>query len=235
MNIKAVLFDLDGTLLPMDNDEFTKAYLRSLAEYMVKFEYEPQKFIKTIWNCVNAMVLNDGKQTNEKVFWNTFCTVYGKKALRDIQHFEDYYKTDFQTVRAVSKPDVSAKTIVEKLKEKGIRIIIATNPFFPKIATESRIDWAGLQLSDFELVTTYENSSYCKPNPLYYKEILKKQKLLPEECLMVGNDFGEDMIARTIGMKVFLLTDYLINKDNADINSFPHGDFGNLLEFIEKM
>ena len=49
---------------------------------------------------------------------------------------------------------------------------------------------------------------------------------------MVGNDVGEDMIAATLGMKVFLLTDCLINKAGADIHQFPNGSFPELMEFI---
>jgi hypothetical protein len=50
---------------------------------------------------------------------------------------------------------------------------------------------------------------------------------------MVGNDVGEDMIAKQIGMQVFLLTDYIINKENADISEYPCGSFSELLEFIK--
>ena len=78
----------------------------------------------------------------------------------------------------------------------------------------------------------HEESSFCKPNLRYYEEILSRQGLSPAECIMVGNDVGEDMIAANLGMKVFLLTDCLINKANTDIDQFPHGSFPELLEFI---
>ena len=94
------------------------------------------------------------------------------------------------------------------------------------------MEWAGLSAEDFERYTTYENSCYCKPNPAYYEEILRGQGLVPEECIMVGNDVREDMIAETLGMKVFLLTDCLINKDGADISRYPRGSFGELQEFL---
>ena len=110
--------------------------------------------------------------------------------------------------------------------------MLATNPIFPAIATKSRISWAGLQLEDFEYYTTYENSSYCKPNPKYYIDILEKLNCKPDECLMVGNDVEEDMIAQSIGMKVFLLTDCLINKNDKDITQFQHGGFNELYQYI---
>ena len=51
---------------------------------------------------------------------------------------------------------------------------------------------------------------------------------------MVGNDVQEDMIAETVGMKVFLLTDCLINRNGADISVWPHGGFDDLLRWIER-
>ena len=113
--------------------------------------------------------------------------------------------------------------------------MLATNPLFPVVATESRIRWAGLKKEDFELVTTYENSRHCKPNPDYYKDIMEEIKVRPQECLMVGNDVKEDMIAESLGMKVFLLTDCLINKEEKDISVYPNGDFNELLAYVDTL
>ena len=115
-----------------------------------------------------------------------------------------------------------------------IKIVLATNPLFPQMATVNRIRWAGMSPEDFCLVTTYENSHYCKPNPKYYMEILEKIGCQPEECIMVGNDVTEDMMTKEMGMKVFLLTDCLINKENKDISKYPHGSFQELREFLKQ-
>ena len=106
---------------------------------------------------------------------------------------------------------------------------------FPAIATCSRVRWAGLEPSDFDLITTYENSCHSKPNIAYYRDILETMNLKPEECLMVGNDAEEDMIAETLGMKVFLLTDCLLNRKNKDISKYPQGSFPELLEYIRAL
>ena len=52
---------------------------------------------------------------------------------------------------------------------------------------------------------------------------------------MVGNDVGEDMPAEEVGMKVFLLTDCLINKENADISRWEHGGYSKLKNFIRTL
>ena len=121
------------------------------------------------------------------------------------------------------------------LKAKRIRLILATNPLFPAVATESRIRWAGLSPEDFEFYTTYENSRLCKPNPKYYEWLLEKSGLSAEDCLMVGNDVGDDMVAENLGMKVFLLTDCLINKTDRAIDEFPHGGFDELKNYLEEL
>ena len=102
------------------------------------------------------------------------------------------------------------------------------------MATTQRIRWAGLDPADFETVTTYENSRFCKPDPRYYREILNNAGLAPEECIMVGNDVREDMAAQTLGMQVFLLTDCLLHAEGKDLSRWPRGGFKELRKYLEE-
>lgn len=232
--IKEVLFDLDGTLLPMDQAEFTKGYFELLAEKMSAHGYDKEQLVTSVWEGTVAMVRNDGTKSNEEAFWHKFAEIYGKEALTDQPYFDAFYENEFQGAKSFCGFDPRVVETVKKIQKMGLRLILATNPIFPKTATESRIRWAGLEPSDFEYITTYENSRYCKPNLEYYNEILSKRNLQPEECLMVGNDVTEDMVARKVGMNVFLLTDCLINKEREDINQYPRGSFEQLMDYIEK-
>ena len=235
MQIKAILFDLDGTLLPMDQDIFINAYFGGLSRKMAPHGYAPDALINAIWAGTKAMIKNDGSCTNEQAFWNCFCSILGEQARSTEPILQEFYETDFQKVQQVCGYTAESAALVNWLKGQGLRIILATNPIFPAIATESRIRWAGMQPSDFELYTTYENSSYCKPNPDYYRDILAQMDVPPEECLMVGNDVGEDMVTRKLGMQVFLLTDCLINKNDEDLSQYPHGGYPELLEYIRSL
>lgn len=85
------------------------------------------------------------------------------------------------------------------------------------------------------LYTTYENSRYCKPNLNYYRDILRQLGAPAEECLMVGNDVAEDMVAQQLGMQVFLLTDCLLNTHGADISQYPNGSFDDLRRFLDAL
>lgn len=232
MKLTTILFDLDGTLLPMDNDAFTKGYFKLLAAKMAPHGYEPGQLVDAIWTGTAAMVKNDGSRSNEAAFWRSFSGVYGEKALADQPLFEDFYRNEFQAARAICGFNPAAAETIHALKAMGLRLVLATNPIFPAIATESRIRWAGLEPEDFELYTTYENIGFCKPNPDYYREILARLGLQPEECLMVGNDATEDMVAGELGMQVFLLTDCLINKEQKDLSGYPQGSFPQLIDYL---
>ena len=230
--IDTVLFDLDGTLLPMDQDVFIQKYLELLAAFMMPYGYEPKKLVKTIWAGTGAMIANTGEKTNEQVFWDLFRAEYGPRADTDQPLFEEFYATEFARARTHCGFNSEAAEVIALLKEKGIRAVLATNPLFPRIATMQRIRWAGLDPADFELVTTYENSRFCKPNPDYYREILRRIGKRPEQCLMVGNDAREDTVPEALGMKVFLLTDCLLHGEGRDLTRWPRGGFGELKAFL---
>lgn len=232
---KAILFDLDGTLLPMEQEVFVRDYLGRMTAFLAPHGYDPQSLIKAVWAGTGAMVKNDGKALNEDVFWYVFNSILGRDAKQDLALFEEFYRTEFQKAKDSCGFNPAAVEAIRQIKDMGYRLILATNPLFPAIATYSRARWAGLNPEDFELITTYENSRFCKPNPDYYREILGKIALDGSQCLMVGNDVGEDMIAGTLGMKTFLLTDCLINKTAEDITQYPNGSFPELLHYIRSL
>lgn len=233
--ITTVLFDLDGTLLPMDMNEFIKAYFGGLARRLAPHGYEPQKLVDAIWKGTAAMVKNDGTTTNEDRFWQGFEAAYGKPARQDEPLFAAFYREDFDNVRTSCGYTPAAREMIDTIKACGLRTALATNPIFPAMATERRIAWAGLSTSDFEFYTTYENSHFCKPNPEYYREVMNALGVCPEECLMVGNDVEEDMIAQKLGAQVFLLTDCLINKNGVDITAYPNGSWDKLFAYIKEL
>ena len=235
MAVTTILFDLDGTLLPMDQDLFIQDYFTRIAGKVAPHGYDPKALVNMIWRGTEAMVRNDGSRTNEAAFWDLAISVYGDRILRDKALFDEFYQVDFDRIKTVCGYTPESAQIVRGLQARGFRVVLATNPLFPAQATQWRIQWAGLTPEDFVLYTTYENSSYCKPNLKYYQEILDRLQVQPEECLMVGNDVGEDMIAQQLGMQVFLLTDCLINKADADISQYPHGGFQALEAYLNTL
>lgn len=235
MHTKYVLFDMDGTLLPMDIDVFTRAYFKLLTKKLLPYGYEPKTLIDGVWAGTEAMVRNDGSRRNIDVFWERFADFAGEHVLADRPLFDEFYRVDFQRASSSCGYNPEAKATIALCKERGFRVAVATNPIFPASAMESRLRWAGIDPKEFDLITSYENSSYGKPNPDYYREVARTLGVEAEECVMVGNDVGEDMIAEPLGMKVFLLTDCLINRENADISQWEHGGYASLQNFIRTL
>lgn len=233
--IKVIMFDLDGTLLPMDQDKFVKVYFYGLGKKLEPLGYDVKKVADAVLSGVLAMTKNDGEKTNEVVFWNKFAELLGDGVRQHTELFEDYYNNEFQKVKEVCGFSSQAKEAILTAKQKGLRVVLATSPMFPKIATESRIRWAGLEPEDFELYTTYEDYSFAKPSLGYYKDVISRLGVLPEECVMVGNDVLEDMISSELGIKTFLLTDCLINRKNLDYSKYEQGDFSKLIDFIKNL
>ena len=235
MKIKAILFDLDGTLLPMDLRTFQQTSSALFAEKMKEYGYEPEALNKASWKAISAMSQNDGSKLNGDVYYEKMVEIYGDDMKRDFHLFEEFYRDECNEVKKVCGYNPQAWVTVKYLKEKGYRLILATNAWFPTCAIENRLRWAGIEPDAFEFYTVMDNSSFCKPNLNYYREILEKVKLQPEECLMVGNDVNEDMCASQIGMNVFLMTDCLINKYEKDIEAYPKGGFDDLIDYIENL
>ena len=230
--ITTILFDLDGTLLPMDQDKFIQAYMAGLVGKLAPYGFDAGQVGKSIWLGTGAMVKNDGAQRNDTLFWQVFSHCCGRDMTEFFPVVEEFYRKEFQLVKESCGFDPRAEQTVRQLKGLGYRLALATNPLFPALATHSRVRWAGLEPEDFAYITTYENSFHSKPNPDYYREVLAVLGVTPEECLMVGNDVSEDMIARELGMQVFLLTDCLINKEGVDISRYPHGSFPELMDYV---
>ena len=211
--IKAVFFDLDGTLLPMDEEEFIKVYFISLYKKVAHLGYEKEKLIKTIWDGTEAMYKNDGTHTNEQVFWNLFKKYYSEDQLKDKEIFDSFYINEFKSTKNVCKDNRLAKEIVNFCKNNLKYTILSTNPIFPYAGTLTRMSFIGLKEDDFDFITAYENSSYCKPNPKYFEFLLNKFNLKADEVILFGNNTIEDAYcAAQVGIKTYLVDGNIIDK-----------------------
>ena len=231
--VDTVLFDLDGTLLPIDQDLFVKSYFAELAKKVAPLGYDPGSLVAAVVAGTRAMAENDGSMTNAERFWDVFTGLLGPGIRKHEPVFEDFYRNEFNKVGVLASPTPKAAYCVRTLKQKGYDLVLATNPLFPMVGTLARMGWAGVDPSDFSLITTYEDCRYCKPNRGYFEDIAARMGKAHGQCLMVGNDADEDLVAQDLGMDVFLLTDCLINKSGRDVSSYRKGGFNELLMFID--
>ncbi len=233
--IKNILFDLDGTLLPMDLEEFTKLYFGRLQERFNELGYDANLVLKGVMAGTKVMMQNDGSATNEEAFWHCFEQVTGidKKACEE--DFTNFYAVDFADLGKYTTQNSNMIAAATLLVEKGYRLFLTTNPLFPKMAVEERVKWAGLDANIFELLTSYEYCRYTKPNVNYYKDVIANENLNVEECMMVGNDALEDGVIETLGVPLYLVEDHLINRNDEPLKSKWHGTSEAFLAFVKEL
>ncbi len=231
MGIKAILFDLDGTLLPIDTDQFISTYVKRIAAYMAH-HVDPEQFVRQLWKSTEKMIRsNDGNRTNQEEFESDFFGVVGNKEVLT-PLLERFYEEEFPKLAEFVSSHGFIPEMIQEAKNKGYRLIVATNPLFPKMAILERIHWTGARPEDFEWITSYETSHFTKPNPGYFQEIVERIGLSADECLMVGNDAQEDLVAQKVGLKTYLVTDHLIDRGTPPF--IPDGK-GSMRDFYEAL
>ncbi len=203
--MKAVLFDLDGTLLDIDIDQFLGTYFRALGPVVVEvIGGDVSSGIDAILAATRRMVVPHPGRTNAEVFAEAFSEVSGVELGPDAwARFDRFYAEVFPGLRGDIGANVGAAEAVASAQTLGMKTVVATNPIFPAAAIRERMSWAGLAETPFDLVTTYEIMTAAKPDLAYYRSIAETIECDPSDCLMVGDDATLDMVAADIGMATF--------------------------------
>lgn len=210
-DLKAVVFDMDDTLLSINLSAFIAMYAMDEADLLAKIS---RKRTFTLFSAyASAMLdLNNAERdegdtrTNFRYFFDaleTRCGLpYSDPAVLDALDFYEREILPRKNDRVVSaRPREGAQKAVETVLDHGYRIALLTNPSFSRACIECRMAWGDMLDMPFELVTTWENSTRCKPDVGYYREALDKLGLAPEETLMVGNDPKRDFPAASFGLQ----------------------------------
>lgn len=232
--MNTVLFDLDGTLLPMDMELFTKIYFRELGAFFADL-IDPKELINFVLTATGEMINNIEDRSNEQVFTEKFGKLTESKAGIETfkKRFDKFYDTVFtETKNAIIDVPLIQES-VEILRKKGYDLVIATNPIFPLKAIEHRIRWAGFEPSDFSYISYFEKSHYCKPHIKFYEEVLRDIGKKPDECLMVGNDVQEDVIAGRLGIETYLITNQLLHRTGEEIKADHIGTYEDFYSFVQ--
>jgi HAD superfamily hydrolase (TIGR01549 family) len=227
--VKAILFDLDDTLLGNDIDRFLGSYLPLLAKYVSSY-MEEDSFVEELMTATQAMISNTAPSiTNAEVFWSVFSDRTGL----DREIFEPivkkFYREEFGKLRSKTERLPEAESVVRSCLSRGFRLVIATNPLFPRSAIEQRLAWAGVPVTEFnfDLVTAYENMHACKPNPEYYEEILSHLAVDPDQAIMVGDDWENDILgANHAGIHTYWITQDSENAPDTRPGLIGYGSLG---------
>ncbi len=232
--IKNILFDLDGTLINTLQKQFNKKYFESLAIKFTKQGYDARILSAAVAEGLSLMLQNDGKKTNEEVFWSHFENKTNIKKEIMLSTFNDFYNNEYEELNICIKAIDTTSKAINILINKGYNLILSTNPLFPRIAIEKRMKWGNIDPACFSYITSYENSSYCKPNTNYYKQILDNNNLKYEETIMFGNDLIEDLAIEKIGIDCYIITNNMVSIENIE-KCAKKGDYNDFFKFINNL
>jgi len=150
--MKALLIDYDGTLALVDEDEFAEAYFFSLNVFMVE-QYRIALDHFEILDCVAQITrCADGTTNNYDRFLKCLSNKFERFDWKSV--FESFYASEeFDGLRELVRPNDKALELFKRAKESGLVVVLATNPIFPKSATEKRLEvdrpqFVGLQPCD---------------------------------------------------------------------------------------
>lgn len=209
--IRAVLFDLDNTLL-----DFVKMKLACSRE------------------SVKAMI-KAGLVMDEELAYKKLLSVYSKTSFEDPLIFEHFLKLTVGKIdyKVLSAAIVAYRRIVngllipyegvhETLKLLKGKLLLGLVTDAPRLKAWIRISSAGL--SDyFNIVITLGDSKFKKPNKAPFIKALKQLKLKPEEVLFVGDNLERDIAgANKVGMKTaFAHYGYFLKEKPANKDEKP--------------
>lgn len=204
---KALLFDLDGTLIENSMETFLPPYFSALTKKLARW-VPPEKLIAQLQSSTRVMMNHDPARTNAEVFAEDFFPKIGVSREQLMPLFDEFYATEYRDLRIFTKPVEGAREILSRALELRHPVVIATAPLFPIGALKERLEWGDLADLPFALITDYETMHSSKPSPAYYLEIATRLKCPAEECVMIGNEVEMDILpARRAGMKTFWITD----------------------------
>ncbi len=204
--LKAVLFDLDNTLILFEEVTFIKGYYPVMAARFAGV-FPDGQFAERLMKATIALRSNDGSVNNRELFIRSLCE--GLDVNRDEiwARFEQFFSLDFDIFKDAVTAAPGAGEAFRYVKGRGLKLVVATNPIWPLVVQQKRLAWAGLGDLEVDLITHIDNMNYCKPQLGYYKQICRLIDVQPEECLMVGDDPANDMVAANAGMLTYQTTD----------------------------
>lgn len=233
--VKAVLFDLDGTLVDVDMNRFVPVYLRRLTGYLGD-RVDPVRATQSLHHSVAAMFANtDASRTLESILLEVLESELEVSPEHYAKCLEQFCQNDLEEMRSLVTGHPLSTQLVESALERGWDVVLATNPIFPRAVIDARIAWGELDGEVFHHVTDYETAHFCKPNEAFFEEIIDRLQVPAEACLMVGNDTLHDLSASQVGMQTCLLTPWSIRRAGTQFKADWQGRHEDLLALIESV
>ncbi|WP_233119508.1 HAD-IA family hydrolase [Thermosipho affectus] len=190
-----IFVDYDGTLIKNDEREFMKEYFNLLSDFS---KIDSKKLIALVMESINEILSN--LDTSRNLF-ERFLDEISKKSNRSRKYWKDlffeFYDEKFLNLKKIIRKN---QFLVDLIKNTNNKVIFASNPLFPKVAVEKRIEFVDLNPGDFFYITSMENAHYAKPDPRFFEEIIQTLSISPKDCVMIG-DSENDKACEKVGIK----------------------------------
>ncbi len=204
--IKAILLDLDDTLLENPTDAFVRNYLALLEEFLQRHLHLPHTADAVLAATTAVIRSQDPRTSNLETFYAALLERLEVERADFQAAMDVFYREVYPRLAPTTQPHPGVHKLLEALLARGLQLVVATSPIFPRVAIEQRLAWAGVPVEDvpFALVTTLENMHYTKPHPAYYEETLARVGVQADEAMMVGNHWQNDILpAHAAGLHTF--------------------------------
>lgn len=225
--IKAILFDLDNTLLKNPGLPFVQEYLRLGDEHFSR-AWGYSGFPEIALGIMHAMngKRTDPQETNAQLAIRMIAAAANRELNETAAELQKFYDETYASLQPYITPVERAGEIIATLRDAGYEIVIATNPIYPPAAICQRLRWGGLRvdLEQYSFVTHAENMHFAKPDLAYYAEILARVGAEPDEAIMVGDNPENDIRpAASLGIQTYQIV--------PEMRSDPDGNSGTLQDF----
>lgn len=230
--MRAILFDLDGTLLDIELRAFLDRYFEALEAVTIPLlgnGFRPADVMPAIAQATRAVMRPHPGQANKDVFAREFAIHTGVDIDGHWPVFERFYAETFPGLRGTARPVPGANEALAAARHAGLRMAIATNPIFPRAAVEHRVRWAGIDPTIADLITTYEIMHSTKPHHAYFLQTAAMLGVEARECMMVGDDASLDLPAADVGMRT-----YYVGDDSAASTDY-RGNLHELATLIDRL
>jgi HAD superfamily hydrolase (TIGR01662 family) len=176
------------------------------------------------------------RRTNSEVALESIAQVAGCESNAVLAHMMAFYTNAYPDLRDCVEMVPHAADAIHTLQDRGLAVVIATNPLYPLEAVRQRLAWAGVPdaAEAYALVTHSENMHFCKPEPAYYGEILARVGIEPDEAVMVGDSIGNDLIpAEIVGLHTFRINgNHLSASGDGRTGTIGAGSLENCVDLI---
>jgi len=224
MNIKAVLFDLDNTLI--DFMKMKRAGCRAAASAMVEAGLSADE--KALGEELFDFYLKNGIESDD-AFANFLLKKYGKAEPRILAAgLNAYLKEKYLHM----KPYPGVAETLKELRDMGIRLAIVSDGV--RLKAWMRLNEAGLD-KYFDVVVTFDDTGKKKPLSEPFRKAAEELGISPDECLFVGDSPDRDIAgAKAVGMKTALAR-YGCIKDRGGCEAdYVIDSFHDLLKILKR-